>query len=179
MRPKVLASAFSTEMGRLRDAGSAAAEAELEAAAAAGGEDGMMLDGASDVKAEVRVCFRPRAAVSRRVVLVLVVVLRGGEGCVFVWVMALLAVVVSWCWRLCFHVTGGVGGNGVQKLAAMVRGGGGGGCVFMWGLVFVLVVWGGTGCVLSVGGWCRCWCLALVGVLWWRRRYIHVGSRVG
>lgn len=60
----MLASAFSTEMGRLRDAGSAAAEAEAAAeaaaAAAAGGEDGMILDGASAVKAEVRVCFRPR-----------------------------------------------------------------------------------------------------------------------
>lgn len=57
-RPKVLASAFSTEMGRLRDAGSAAAEAQAAAAAAAGGEDGMVLDGASEVKTEVRRRFR-------------------------------------------------------------------------------------------------------------------------
>lgn len=56
--PKVLASAFSTEMGRLRDAGSAEAEAAAaDAAAGAGSEDGLVLD---VVRAEVRACFRVR-----------------------------------------------------------------------------------------------------------------------
>lgn len=52
---KVLASAFSTEVGRLRDAGS-----ELAAAAASGAEDGMVVDGGADdvdFKAEASACM--------------------------------------------------------------------------------------------------------------------------
>lgn len=53
-RRKVLASAFSAEIGRLRDAGSAAAAA----AAGGGGRGASALGGAVDGKTEVSSCIR-------------------------------------------------------------------------------------------------------------------------